>query len=210
MNSFSSTKNKIDPGKILGGILGSFDETEYEKETSLVSSVKDFFGGVYEATADLGQTVIIAESKTETNGQVNFSKNGSIEFNKPNEDQKKQAEIKRKTLFFQTLKQDQEKAQREQEQALEQEITDMVAHLPTEQKNELLSLQADYRNNNSIYHRAELRRKIIEQRRKADQQQKAASIPSPAKQPSALEGAFEGGSGKQGSGTANLSAQAVG
>src|SRR3989344_1824528 len=107
--------------KILGGILGSFDETEYEKESSIVSTIVQGVGEVLKSTA------------SSVKEAIKFS-SGSIDFkNTP--------------------------AQNEQLQ---------------------------------------------------EEQKKAASIPSPAKQPSAMEGAFEGRSGTQGSGSANLSNQAVG
>jgi len=73
----------------------------------------------------------------------------------------------------------------------------------------LLHYQASYKDK-SVYQRAELRKKLIEQQEKSEKQEKATSIPTPAKQPSALEGAFEGRSGSQGGGSANLSNQAVG
>lgn len=209
MISYVRSKNKINPKNILGGMLGSFEDG-FESE-SFVSSVKGTAEGFFEAIVDLGKTAAGTESKSETNEKEKFDMNGSIDFKKQEEKQKKeQAKIKRQTLFFQNLKQDQEKARREEEQTMEQEIAELVASIPMEQRNELLGLQTEYRNSNSIYHRSELRRKIIEQRNKTKQQQKEASIPSPAKKASALEGAFEGGSGTQGGGQANLSNQAVG
>src|SRR3989338_3109474 len=154
--------------KILGGILGSFDETEYEKESSIVSTIVQGVGEVLKSTA------------SSVKEAIKFS-SGSIDFkNTP--------------------------AQNEQ---LQEEINDIVTNLPTEQKNQLLHYQASYRDR-SVYQRSELRKKLIEQKKNAEKQEKAASIPSPAKQPSAMEGAFEGRSGTQGSGSANLSNQAVG
>ncbi len=204
--------------KILGGIPGLFDETEYEKESTLVSSVasgvasaiSQAASGVFEVAMDIGQNISGTESKQETNGK--FPTTGSIEFNKKEvqNEQKAEAESDRKRAFFQALKEEQDRAQRAKEKLIfEEEINDMVTNLPTDQKNELLHYQASYRDR-SIYQRAELRKKIIEQQKKQEKQEKAASIPSPAKQPSAMEGAFEGRSGNQGSGTANLSNQAVG
>ncbi len=215
MNTFGSTKNKINPRNILGGIPDLFDEADFERETSIVSTiastVKDLAGGVYEATSDLSQTVIIAESKTESNGAEKFPSKGSIEFNKQVQtEQKQKTEAERKKAFFQALKEDKDRAQRAKDKLLfEEEINDIMTNLPTEQKNQLLHYQVSYKDR-SIYQRAELRKKLIEERKKADKQQKETSIPNPAKQPSAMEGAFEGGSGTQGGGTANLSAQAVG
>ncbi|MBI2196694.1 hypothetical protein HYU45_03760 [Candidatus Daviesbacteria bacterium] len=173
--------------KILGG-MGFLDEGEFEKETSSAIS-----------------TVI--EGVTGT-----FPLTGSIEFNKKQarNEQKENAETGRKKAFYQTLKEDIERAARAKDKLLfEEEINDIVTNLPTEQKNQLLHYQASYKDR-SIYQRAELRKKLIEQQKKAEKQEKATSIPSPAKQPSAMEGAFEGRSGAQGGGTANLSNQAVG
>lgn len=130
-----------------------------------------------------------------------FPSKGSIEFNA------KQAETNRKKAFYQTIKEDQDRAEKAKDKLLEEEIGDILKDLST--KNRLLLYQAGYQDR-SIYQRAELRKKIIEEQKKSESQEKSASIPSPAKQPSALEGAFEGRSGTQGGGTANLSAQAVG
>ncbi|MBI2337828.1 hypothetical protein HYU95_01460 [Candidatus Daviesbacteria bacterium] len=229
MNIFGNTKSNNTNKSILGGALGFFnDEGDFEKETSLFSNItssvasvaKDMAGGVYEAAADLSQTVITTESKTESNGK--FPKSGSLEgFNNPaSSENKKQAlqyeqllkqktETDRKKAFFQALKEESVRTERAKEKALEEEIDDIITNLPTEQKNQLLHYQASYKDR-SIYQKAELRKKLIEEQKKADKQKKADSIPSPAKQPSAMEGAFEGRSGTQGGGTANLSNQAVG
>ena len=226
MNTFGSTKNKPSPNSILGR-MGFFDESDFEKETSLLSTItstvvsvaRDMAGGVYEAAADLGQTVIIAESKTESNGNGKFL--GSIDFKNQAQQleqsqkeleqfKKEQKETNQEKAFYQALKEDQERTRRAKDKLLfEEEINDIVTNLPTEQKNALLHYQASYRDR-SIYQRAELRKKLIEERQKAEKQEKQVSIPSPARQPSALEGVFEGRSGSQGGGTANLSAQATG
>lgn len=209
MNTFGN-KSKINPKNILGGILGSYEE-DFETETAIASNIAK---GFFESGVSLIKDIAGVEEKTESGGKEKFSK-GTIEFNQAvkkeaAEQQKKKDETDKIKVFFQALKEDRERTQRAKDKLLfEEEINDIVTNLPTEQKNQLLHYQASYKDR-SIYQRAELRRKIIEQREKAEKQKKAASIPSPAKRPSALEGAFEGGSGKQGSGTANLSAQAVG
>lgn len=218
MDTFGKAKSKINPRSILGD-MGFFDETGFENESFLSSAVKSI-GGVIEDTVSLVKDEIVgSESKTEVPqayidafknepeyklDPTKFPSKGSIEFN-----QKQQAETNRKRDFFQSLKEDQNRVQREKDRLFEEEINDIVTNLPTEQKNRLLHYQASYKDK-SIYQRAELRKKLIEERRNAEEQEKQASIPSPAKRPSAMEGAFEGGSGSQGSGTANLSAQAVG
>lgn len=231
MNTFGSIKtNGINRRNILGGIPDSYEDG-FEREVSVVSTIasaiasgaKDVFGGVYEATVDLSKTVVIAESKTESKGNGKFPTPGSIEF-KNNQAQaeqlqkqqaqfeelkKQKVETDRKKAFFQTLKENQERTEREKEKLLLEEINDIALNLPTEQKNQLLHYQAAYRDR-SIYQLSELRKKLIEQRRQEERKQKETSIPNPAKQPSAMEGAFEGRMGTQGSGQANLSAQAVG
>ncbi|MDO8576900.1 MAG: hypothetical protein Q7R82_01005 [Candidatus Daviesbacteria bacterium] len=192
---------------ILGGILGSFEEDNFERETSLFSTIAQGAGEVFEVITGV-------ESKSETRETSKFSK-GSIEFNhavrkEVSVEEKKKTETDRKKIFFQALKEDQDRAEKAKDKLLfEEEINDIITNLPTERKNQLLHYQASYQDR-SIYQRAELRKKLIEEQKKAEKQEKEASIPSPAKQPSALEGAFEGRSGNQGGGQANLSFQAVG
>lgn len=232
MNTFGATKNNGSDSR--KRILGLFED-DYENESSILSAftstvvavkdmAKDAVGGTYEAVSDLSKTVVIAEAKTESNGEGKFPTTGSLEgFDKAKsqaqiEQLKKQAEktekdrkeTARKQAFYQALREEQERAARAKEKLLfEEEINDIATNLPTEQKNQLLHYQASYKDR-SIYQQAELRKKLIEQHKKQETQEKQTSIPSPAKQPSALEGAFEGRSGSQGGGTANLSNQAVG
>lgn len=198
--------------KILGGILGSYEDG-FEREASVFSTVVQGVGEVFEATVSLVQET--AKTEKFSSGSIDFKKNQAQDeqLQKQQEQQaeqlKKQAGIDRKKVFFQSLKEDQDKVQREKDRVFEEEMNDIITNLPTEQKNQLLHYQASYRDR-SVYQRAELRKKLIEQSKKTEKQEKAASIPSPAKQPSAMEGAFEGRSGSQGGGTANLSNQAVG
>lgn len=189
MNTFGGTKSKINPRNILGDDFGFFEDFEME---ATASSVTQAVGGVLETEK--------------------FPTTGTIEFKKKLEhDQKDRAEANRIRKFNQILKEDYERTQRAKDNLLfEEELNDITINLPTEEKNKLLHLQASYRGAKSAYHRAELRRELINQRKKSEEQEKQVSIPSPAKQPSALEGAFEGRSGTQGSGTANLSAHATG
>lgn len=213
MNTYGKTKN------ILGGIIGSFED-DFERESTSVlsvitSSAKDLLGGVREAVSDLKDTVVITETKAESGGNGKFPSKGSIEFNQAvqkevQEQQKKKEAVEKKKAFFQALKEDTTRTQSAKDKLMfEEEINDIATNLPTEEKNRLLHYQASYKDR-SIYQRAEIRRKLIEQQKQAENQKKEASIPSPAKQPSAIEGAFEGRSGTQGGGSANLSAQAVG
>lgn len=206
MNTFGKTQ--INPRNILGGIPGLLDDLDFERESSVSTAAQ----GIFESISSLGRDIAGVESQSESNGSEKFPSKGSIEFNKKNAEavQKQKAEVERKKAFFQVLKDDQERTQKAKEELLfEEELNDIVTNLPTEQKNQLLHYQLSYRDR-SIYQRAELRKKLIEQRKQAEKQQKQTSIPSPAKQPSAMEGIFEGRSGSQGGGTANLSAQAVG
>lgn len=209
--NYPATKSKITPRNILGGIPGLFEEDDFEKETSLASSATRFIGDTFKDLVSLGEDIAGTATEKETKNLEKFPSRGSIEFKRSAEDAEKQkAEVDRKKAFYQALKEDQERAQRAKDKLLfEEEINDIATNLPTDQKNRLLHYQTSYRDR-SIYQRAELRKKLIEENKKAKEQEKAASIPNPAKQPSALEGAFEGRSGAQGSGTANLSAQAVG
>lgn len=183
----------INPRQVLGGIIGGFEESSFEME-SFLSSV----------TAEPEQNGKLAiGGKTELNG-----------FNKREAELERQLKQKeeadRKRRFYQSLKEDYDRSQRAKDKLLfEEELDDTVTNMSTDEKNRLLHYQASYKDR-SIYQIAALRKKIIEEKRKAEKQQKAAAIPSPAKQASALETAFEGASGKQGSGTANLSAHATG
>lgn len=183
----------INPRQVLGGMIGGFEESDYERESFLSSNGTE--------TSQNGRLAI--GGKTELNG-----------FNKKEAELEKQIkqkeEANRQKAFYQTLEQDRLRAQQAKEKMLfEEELNDITANMSTEEKNRLLHYQASYKDK-SIYQIAALRNKIIEQRKQAEKQEKTASIPSPAKKASALETAFEGGSGTQGSGTANLSAHATG
>lgn len=178
----------MNSSNILGGVIGSFEDSDIEMETSLVSSV---FQGVE----------VVETGK--------FSSTGSIEFNqhqaKAQEEQKQKQEAYERR-FYQVLKEEQMRTQQAKDRMwLEEEINDIATNMPTEEKNILLHYQANYKDR-SIYQKAELRKKLIEQARLAEKQQKQVAIPSPAKQPHSLEVMFEGATGKQG----NLSFQATG
>lgn len=208
MDTFGDSKSKTNTPGIFGRM--GFFEDDFEKGiTAPVSAATQAVGGFIEDIFSLGQDIVWAEPKKETNGTDKLPSNGSIEFNKIQaqnkkiEDQRKETD--RKKAFYQTLKEDQQRVQRSKEDVLsEEEINDIVSNLPTEQKNQLLHYQANYRDK-SIYQRAELRKKMIEEQKNAQEQKKDAAIPSPAKQINAMDAAFEGGSGKSGSGSANFS-----
>lgn len=209
---------KIKPSQVIGGAVGWMNEIGFEMETPSVSSVARGVGGLIgdvigNAIDTVGEAAGVKNEvpkafedafKNEPEYKLDptkFPSQGSIEFNQV---QAKQKEADRKKTFYQALKDDQLRAHQAKERMwFEEEINDIASNISTEEKNELLHYQAGYKDR-SIYQKAELRKKIIEQRRKKDQQQKEASIPSPAKKISALEGAFEGASGKVGSGTANF------
>lgn len=199
MNTFSTYKsqgdNKIKPSQVLGGTMGWIDEIGFEMESLVFEDI-------------LGLEQKTESSKLAIGGQteLKFNENQA----KIEEQEKARKEADRKKAFYQILKDDQLRAQMAKDRMwMEEEINDITSNISTEEKNRLLHYQANYKDR-SIYQRAELRRKIIEERRKSEKQKFDAAIPSPAKQPSALEGAFEGRSGTQGSGTANLSFQATG
>ena len=98
------------------------------------------------------------------------------------------------------------------ESVIQEEIRHEVVGMSEEDRNKRLRLNTSLRKEHTedAYHMAELYRQIKGEVSTIEQQEKAREIPSPAKQPSAMEGAFEGRSGSQGGGTANLSNQAVG
>ncbi len=210
--------NALNPRNILGGIPGLFDESEYESESSLISSAAQGVGGIFQDILSLGQDIAGVEDKSSSETQSETNKlaiGGQTELKFDHEKAKLEEELKnkkeadRKKGFFQNIDEQKRVQEAKDRMLIEEEINDIAANMSTEEKNRLLHYQSSYKDK-SIYQIAALRKKIIEERRKADQQQKSASIPSPAKQPSALEGAFEGRSGNQGSGTANLSANAAG
>ena len=111
--------------KILGGIPGlydEFDETDFERETS--------GNGIFEAIVSLGQDISGVEPKQESNGSEKFPSKGTIEFNaiqtQAEQFQKQKKEADRKKAFYQALKEDQERAQREKDRLLfEEEINDI-------------------------------------------------------------------------------------
>lgn len=205
MNTLLANKpqnnGKVKPSQILGA-MGWFDEGSFEREERVI----DVTSVVKEAGSLVFEDILGIEEKEEdklTIGgktELNFKENQA----KLEKQEKDRKEADRKKTFYQNLKDDQIRAHQAKERMwFEEEINDIATNMPTEEKNELLHYQAGYKDR-SIYQKAELRKKIIEQRRKKDQQQKEVSIPSPAKKISALEGAFEGASGKVGSGTANF------
>lgn len=198
----------MNPRSIFGGIPGLFEEGNFELETRVsVPEVVNEMGSLF------FEDILGMEKKEESDKltiggktELTFEQNQA----KIEKQEKDRKEADRKKTFFQALKDEQLRAQQAKDRLLfEEEMDDLLTNLPTEEKNRLLHYQASYKDR-SIYQRSELRKKLIEEKRKGDKQQKAAAIPSPAKQPSALEGAFEGRSGTQGSGTANLSAHATG
>lgn len=215
MNTSTITKSeeKTNPRNILGGILGGFDEIGFESEQPIVSNIAQGISGVFQDILSLGQEVSGVENKPTTETQK-FPSQGSIEFTRAQEkaedDKKKQKEVETKKIFYQALKDDQQRAENAKNRMLfEEEINEIATNMPTDQKNELLHYQASYKDR-SIYQRAELRKKLIEQRKQADKQQKQASMAQTSPKASAMNAAMEGGSGSQGGGQANLSAQATG
>lgn len=212
MNAFSTPKSKsVNSRNILGGIPGLFD-ADFEKETS---SITKGVSGIFQDIISLGQDITGVESKTESSEATKFPPQGTIEFNKVQaqivEDQKQKEGTVAKKAFFQALKEDITRVENARDRMIyEEEIADIGVHISTEEKNRLLHYQAGYKDR-SIYQMAELRRKMIEQRKKSDGEKQDASLAqTQTKGKSAMQGIFEGSSGSQGGGTSNLSAQAVG
>lgn len=209
MNPFLSTKSqeeKVKPSQVLGGILGGFEEIGFEMEAPSASSVAKGVTGVLQDVFSLGQDIAGVEPNQNSKETQKFPPQGTIEFNQV----QKKEEVDAKKIFYQALKDDQQRAEQAKNRMLfEEEMGDIITNLPTEQKNELLHYQASYKDR-SVYQRAELRKKLIEQRKQADKQQKQASMAQAAPKASAMNAAFEGGSGTQGSGQGNLSFQATG
>ncbi len=216
MNPFASKNdddNKVNPRNILGGILGGFDEIGFEMEVPSVSSVVKGAGEVVEDFLSLGKDITGVEEKSSAETQK-FPPQGTIEFNQKvkemEDDRKLKEESQAKKVFYQAIKEDSQRAEQAKNRMLfEEEMNDIITNLPTEQKNELLHYQASYKDR-SIYQRAELRKKLIEQRKEEDKKQKEVSMAQTAPKASALNAAMEGGSGTQGGGQANLSFQAAG
>lgn len=214
MNPFLSTKSdekKVNPSQVPGA-MGWMDEIGFEMEVPAVSSVAKGTAGVVSDVLSLfTEDVAGTEAPKAPSEHKQIDPTGSIEFTKEiQEEQKQKEDAQAKRIFYQALKEDTQRAKEAKDKLLfEEEINDIVTNLPTEQKNELLHYQAGYKDR-SVYQRAELRRKLIEQRKEADKKEKEASIAQTKPKASAMNAAFEGGSGSQGGGQANLSFQAAG
>lgn len=212
MNPFVSAKsddNKLKSSQIFGG----FDEIGFEMETPSVSSVAKGVGGVFENIFSLATDIAGVEAKPAEEEQK-FPPQGTIEFNQKikemEEDKKQKEEASSKRIFYQTLKEEVARVENARDRMIyEEEIADIGAHISTEEKNEMLHYQASYKDR-SIYQMAELRRKIIEQRKKSEKEKKEVSIAQTTPKATAMNAAFEGGSGSQGGGQSNLSFQATG
>ncbi len=216
MNTQTLTKpnEKINPKNILGGILGGFDEIGFEMEAPSVSSVAKGAAGIFQDIFSLGQEVSGIKPE-QSKSADHFPSSGSIEFNKRNQaeqakEQKQQEVAASQRVFYQSLKDEQSRAQQAKERMLfEEEVGDISTNMPTDEKNRLLHYQSSYKDR-SIYQKAELRKKIIEEKRNADKQQKNSSMAQTNPKASAMNAALEGGSGTQGGGQSNLSFQAAG
>lgn len=212
MNPFLPVKPdaKIKPSQVFGG----FDEIGFEMETPSVSSVAKGVGSIFEDIFSLGADITGVETKPAAEAQK-FPPQGTIEFNQKikemEEDKKQKEEASSKRIFYQALKEDVARVENARDRMIyEEEIADIGAHISTEEKNEMLHYQSAYKDR-SVYQMAELRRKIIEKRMKDEKEKKEVSITqTQVKGKTAMQGMFEGASGSQGSGQANLSFQAAG
>ena len=217
MNPFLSVKSneeKVKPSQALGGMFGGFDEIGFEVETPSVSNIAQGVGSIFQDIFSLGEDIVGVKQETSSKETKKFPPQGSIEFNKAqakaSEDLKKREEVDANRIFFQGLKDDTQRAEQAKNRMLfEEEISDISTNMPTDEKNKLLHYQSSYKDR-SIYQKAELRRKIIEERKSADKQQKQASMAQTNPKASAMNAAMEGGAGSQGGGQANLSFQAAG
>lgn len=210
----SFPSSKIRPNQQVGGGFGFFDEIGYEMETPSFSSVAKGLGGIVEDIFSIGSDLTESGSESKSESTLSIGGQTEIDFNRRQTEAEAKLKQKdkddQKKAFYQAMEQNRLRTQQAKDNMLiEEEINDISLNLSTAEKNQLLHYQAGYKDK-SVYQRAELRRKIIEQRKMAEKQEKQTSIPSPAKKASALDAAYEGGSGTQGSGTANLSAQATG
>ncbi len=216
MNPFLSVKSgeeKVKQSQILGGVVGGFDEIGFEMESPLTAAPKAA-GSILEAVVSLSQDISGIETKPEELSAEKFPPQGSIEFHqevKEIAEDKKQKEVAaNKRIFYQALKAEVARVENIRDRMIyEEEIADIGAHLSTEEKNKMLHYQASYKDR-SIYQMAELRKKIIEQRIRDEKEKKAVSMAQTKPQATAMNAAFEGGSGTQGSGQGNLSFQATG
>ncbi len=211
MNPFLSAKSNDEKIK-LSQVFGRFDEIGFEMEAPSVSSVAKGVSSVFEDIFSL-VSEDIAGGKTEVPEQdpAKFPSTGTIEFTKKIQtDQKQKETAAAQRIFFQALKEDTQRANEAKNRLLfEEELNDIATNLPTEEKNRLLHYQASYKDR-SIYQRAELRKKIIEEQKRSEKKEKEVSIAQTQTKATAMQTAFEGGSGTQGSGQSNLSFQATG
>ena len=212
--------NILNPRNVIGGIVGSYeDSSNYESENSTIST---FFKGVAEVAKDVSSLVTeniagvdtnsesIKADKFPTSGSLNFKEAQAKQQQAQEDEKKKQKAAEQKKVFYQTLKEDQAKVAQDKINAqFEEDINDIAVNMSTEEKNRLLHYQSSYKDR-SVYQKAELRKKLIEERKKEEQQKMSASMAQTQNGASAMQTAFEGGSGSQGGGQSNLSFQAAG
>ncbi len=211
--------NILNPKNVIGA-LGFFDnDTSYESENSTIAT---FFQGVVDAAKDAASVVTEEVAGVNTNAESSkgekFPTTGTLNFQEAQvkqqqaheEEKKKQKAVEQKKVYFQSIKEGQAKVEQDKINAqFEEEINDISVNMSTEEKNRLLHYQSSYKDR-SVYQKAELRKKLIEQRKADEKQKTAASMAQTTKQASAMQTAFEGGSGSQGGGQSNLSFQAAG
>lgn len=210
----------LNPRNIIGGIPGLFEnDTNNESENSIITSFFKGAGEVVNAVTSLAKEEVAGASKsTESTSGEKFPTTGSLDFKEAqarqqqayDAEKKKQKAVEQKKVYFQSIKEGQAKVEQDKINAqFEEEINDISVNMSTEEKNRLLHYQSSYKDR-SVYQKAELRKKLIEQRKADEKQKTAASMAQTTKQASAMQTAFEGGSGSQGGGQSNLSFQAAG
>lgn len=203
--------NILNPKNVIG-TLGFFDDdSTYESEKSVITT---FFRGVGDVINDAASLVtkdVAGVDKFPTSGTLNFKEAPAKQQQAQEEEKKTQKIVEQKRVFYSVLKEDQAKVEQDKINAqFEEDINDIAVNMSTGEINSLLHYQASYKNNRSTYQKAELRKKIIEERKKTEQQNASASMAQTQTGASALQTVFEGGSGSQGGGQSNLSFQAAG
>ena len=124
------------------------------------------------------------------------------------EEQRVASEINRKREFFTRFNEDLQRIQNPPPTPEIDALTYEAATMETGARNTLDRYQEGYKREytSTAYGISITKAALMERDHKQEEQMENIPIPSPAKQVNALEGVFEGASGKIGSGTANLSA----
>jgi len=194
-------KNPTNPTSVLGGAIGWLDETMELAVRGQGAFVNE--GPVRDQ--DLEQLNQMPELKA-----GRFPSRGSFENFQESRALKTDADLiaEQRAAVLEVERIMKEPRARTQTEFIQQEeIRFEVTGMSEEERNRRLHLNLSLRkeHTSNLYHEVELYRQKKAELRNLEQQEKNTQIPSPAKQPSALEAIFEGGSGALGGKTANLS-----